>query len=67
MIINEIAKIADIKNIKVIPKTEEQYICYEFEHLKFLDSIAFMPASLDDLVKDLRNGKAYDLTEFKTT
>ena len=55
-IINEIGNIEDIKNINMIPKTEEKYICYDFNKLKFLDSLSFMNPndSLEKLVESLR-------------
>ena len=41
-IINEIANVEKIKDIDMIPKTEEKYISYSFNNLRFLDSLAFM-------------------------
>jgi hypothetical protein len=55
-IIQEIANIG-IKNIKIIPKTEESYMSYTFAGLKFIDSLSFLNASLDSLVKNLRKSK----------
>ena len=68
-IINEIANISFIKEINMIPKTEEKYICYDFNNLKFLDSLSFMNPddSLEKLIESLRNKDQYDITKFVYT
>ena len=55
-IINEIANFQEIEKINIIPKTEEKFICYDFNDLKFLDTISFMNPddSLDKLFKSLK-------------
>ena len=65
-IINEIANFEEIDKINIIPKTEEKFICYDFNDLKFLDTISFMNPddSLDKLVKSLRNNDEYDTSKF---
>ena len=64
-LIKELNKI-DNDEIQVIPKTDEEYISvskyYEFDdekiEIRFLDSIKFLPASLDELSSNLlENGK----------
>jgi len=68
-IINEIANIESIKDVDLIPKTDEKYISYSFNHLRFLDSLAFMcpDDSLEKLVESLRNKDEYDISKFKLT
>ncbi len=39
--------------IKVLPKTDENYIAVDFGCLRFLDSLRFLSSSLDQLVKGL--------------
>ena len=53
----------------MIPKTEEKYISYSFNNLRFLDSLAFMcpDDSLEKLVESLRNKDQYDVSKFKHT
>ena len=53
----------------MIPKTEEKYISYGFNNLRFLDSLAFMcpDDSLEKLVESLRNNYQYDVSKFKHT
>ena len=67
LIISNLIHFNDINKIKVIPKTEEKYITFEFGKLKFVDSLSFMNKSLDKLVENLRNGDKYDLSNFKHT
>ena len=67
LIISNLVNFNDIKELKVIPKTEEKYITFEFGKLKFVDSLSFMNKSLDKLVENLRNGDKYDLSNFKHT
>lgn len=42
------------KVLKVLPKTDNKYLCIEFKRLKFIDSFSFLTGSLDNLVKDLK-------------
>ena len=53
----------------MIPKTEEKYISYDFNNLRFLDTISYMNPddSLEKLVESLRNKEEYDITKFKHT
>ena len=67
LIISELTQFVDIKEIKVIPKSEEKYISFEFKNLKFVDSYSFLGASLDELVKNLRNDNNYDMSRFNNT
>ena len=67
LIINKLVHFDSIKKLKVIPKTEEKYITFEFGKLKFVDSLSFMNKSLDKLVENLRNGDKYDMSNFKHT
>ena len=41
-IIDEVANIDKVRHIDMIPKTEERYISYSFNNLRFLDSLSFM-------------------------
>ena len=66
LIISSLIHFNDIKKIKVIPKTEEKYITFEFGKLKFVDSLSFMNKSLDKLVENLRNGDKYDRVNSST-
>ena len=61
-IINEIADVEKIQDIDMISKTEEKYITYSFNNLRFLDSLVFMRPddSLENLVESLRNKDQYD-------
>ena len=65
-IINEISNFEEITNINMIPKTEEKYVCYDFNNLKFLDSLSFMNPSdsLEKLVQSLRNKEQFDTSKF---
>ena len=57
-IIQEIGRISkNINDIMVIPTTKEKYLSFGFEHLQFIDSFAFLPKSLDELVKSLTLSK----------
>eukprot|EP01050_Picozoa_sp_SAG11_P029037 SAG11_NODE_8012_length_1069_cov_146.385567_1_plen_322_part_10 len=42
--------------IEVIPQNYEKYISFSFDHYKFLDSAAFLAASLDTLSSNLYDG-----------
>ena len=42
--------------IDVIPQNYEKYISFSFDHFKFLDSAAFLAASLDTLASNLYDG-----------
>jgi len=60
----ELYKFTKLKNIRIIPKTEE----YEFSGLKFIDSFSFMTESLNKLTEYLRtknDTEKYDLSKFR--
>lgn len=44
------------EDIKCIPTSEERYISFSLGHLRFLDTVRFMPASLETLVANLAKG-----------
>lgn len=48
----EISKIKD-KNLECIPKNTEEYVSVCLGGLRFINSLSFLPASLDSLVKNL--------------
>ena len=58
---------AFIDKIKIIPLTEEKYISFTIEDLKFVDSLSFLPSSLEKLVENLKNGDKNDLSAFHVT
>ena len=58
---------AFIDKIKIIPLTEEKYISFTIEDLKFIDSLSFLPSSLEKLVENLKNGDKNDLSAFHVT
>ena len=49
----------DQVNLKIIPKTNEEYISVTYRCIKFIDSYRFLSSSLDNLMKKL------DVDDFK--
>ena len=47
--------------VSVIPRTKEKYVCFEWNKLRFLDSINFLPASLEKLVAELSTADLHTL------
>lgn len=43
------------ESIKCIPTNSENYISFSLGNLRFLDTVRFMPASLEELTKNLAN------------
>ena len=68
-IINEIANFDEINRINIIPKTEEKFICYDFNNLNSSDTISYMNPddSLEKLVTSSRGGDSYDISKFSIT
>ena len=54
MIVSEVGKYT--AKLSAIPMNFEKLISFSFSHLKFLDSMGFLTASLDTLVKNLHEG-----------
>jgi len=50
--------------ITVIPSNTEQFIGFQIDGIRYLDSYKFLSSSLDDLVKNLHN---YGVDRFKYT
>lgn len=53
-IFQEIEWVSRGSKIKIIPKTSDEFMSFEIDHLRFLDSFQFLPASLDSLAKSLK-------------
>ena len=60
LLIKEIHKIS--KSLKPIAKTSERYMALTTENIRFIDSIAFMADSLDNLSKSLEPADLKNLT-----
>ena len=59
LIVSEVGK--HTSNLSAIPQNYEKFISFSFSHLRFLDSMGFLNASLDTLGKNLyENGKGKD-------
>ena len=43
------------KDVRIIATSSEKYLSIEINYLRFIDSVQFLSASLDTLVKNLRN------------
>ena len=56
MIVSEVGKYT--AKLSAIPMNFEKLISFSFSHSKFLDSLGFLTASLDTLVKNLHEGGA---------
>ena len=56
LIVSEVGKYT--AKLSAIPMNFEKLISFSFSHLKFLDSMGFLTASLDTLVKNLHEGGA---------
>ena len=52
--------------IKCIPQTMEKYISSSIGNLRFIDSFAFLPSSLDKLVDNLAQGGVHMFLHFKS-
>ena len=50
-------RLVDLKNfevkLKIIPKTNEEYISVTYGYIRFIDTYRFLSSSLDKLVKDM--------------
>ena len=55
-----------LKKFKLF-QSQKKNISFEFKNLKFVDSYSFLGASLDELVKNLRNDNNYDMSRFNNT
>ena len=70
LIIQEINKFPDVR-FSGIPQNTEKFISFSIDNLVFKDSLGFLPASLDSLVKSAKytKGKLNDKWEdnFKIT
>lgn len=54
-----ISKVGEhVSKLEVIPQNQEKYISFTYNHLRFLDSAAFLAASLDTLSSNLYAGGA---------
>jgi hypothetical protein len=42
------------KNVKIVATSSEKFISFDINYLRFIDSVMFLSASLDTLVKNLR-------------
>ena len=63
-IIHELTSFDKVHKVNLIPKSDERYLSYDFNGLKFIDSFSFLDSSLSNLVKNLRNDNHFDDENF---
>lgn len=70
-LMQNLGKIDGVKNLSALPYNTEKFRCIEMNSFHFLDSLSFLNASLDELMKNLRKNKQHpfsiiDQLEFYT-
>ncbi len=59
LLLSEIGNYVDVSEIKIVPRNSEKVLSFKLWNYQFLDSINFLPASLQVLADNLSN-KGYD-------